>query len=185
MMNISFGGNHMDTLADLMRLVEKHNCCIRFGFDASSEREIDKDILKRYGFSDELFSEMDDKMTISDCQSTFSKIWFELYDKTANKTNTFAYIESDTYFSVEKISEFDFRYENPSNELEEWLEEYDECWDIDNYIINKAYNPTIIYGFGNEKRIEDFRVYRSGMALKYFSDLVCDYLREPRIDRCY
>jgi hypothetical protein len=184
-MNISFCGNHMDTLADLMRLAEKHNCCIRFGFDASSEREIDKDILKKCGLTDALFQELEEQMTISDYQSTFSKVWFELYDKTANTTNILTYIQSSTYFSVEKISELEFRYEYPSNELVEWLEENDECWEAGNYIIHKAYDPTIIRGFGNEKRVEDFRVYRSGMALKYFSDLVCDYLGEPRINRVY
>lgn len=184
-MNIDFGGNHMDTLADLMRLAEKHNCCIRFGFDASSEREIDKDILEKCGLTDALFQELEDQMTISDCQSTFSKVWFELYDKTANTTNTLTYIQSSTYFSVEKISELEFRYEYPSDELVGWLEGNDADWDADNYIIHKAHNPTIIHGFGNEKRVEDFRVYRSGMALKYFSDLVCDYLGEPRIDRVY
>lgn len=184
-MNIDFSGSHMDTLADLMRLAEKHNCCIRFGFDASSEREIDEDILEKYGFTDALLQEMDDQMIIEDSQSTFSKVWFELYDKTRNTTNTMAYIESGTYFSVERISELDFRHKYPSNELMEWLEENDECWEADNYIIHKSHNPTIIYGFGNEKRVEDFRVYRSGMALKYFSDLVCDYLGEPRIYRVY
>jgi hypothetical protein len=184
-MNIEFYSNHMDTFAVLMRLAEKHNCCIRFGFDASSEREIDEDILEKYGFTDALLQEMNDQMIIRDSQSTFSKVWFELYDKTRNTTNTMTYIQSSTYFSVEKISELEFRYEYPSNELVEWLEENDADWDADNYIINKAHNPTIIYGFGNKNRVEDFRVYRSGMALKYFSDLVCDYLGEPRIDRVY
>ena len=184
-MNIDFGGSHMDTLADLMRLAEKHNCCVRFGFDASSEREIDEDILKKYGLTDALFQELEDQMTISDCQSTFSKVWFELYDKTANTNNTLTYIQSSTYFLVEKISELEFRYEYPSNELVEWLEGNDADWDAGNYIINKAYNPTIIYGFGNKERVEDFRVYRSGMALKYFGDLVCDYLGETRINRVY
>ena len=38
-------------------------------------------------------------------------------------------------------------------------------------------------GFGNDECVEDFRCYRNGMALKFFGDLVCDYLGEPRIDR--
>lgn len=42
-----------------------------------------------------------------------------------------------------------------------------------------------IYGFGNDNRIKDFRCYRPGMALKYFGDLVCDYLGEERICRVY
>jgi len=46
-------------------------------------------------------------------------------------------------------------------------------------------SPTIINGFGNETKVVDYRVYREGMALKFFGDLVCDYLEEPRIVESY
>lgn len=186
-MNISFCQSHMETLADLIKLAEKHNCRINFGFDTSSEREIDEDIVKLQGLNDMLAEELHDKMTISDCASSFDKVWFELYDKNTKAHNTMAYIESSTYFTVEKLGEYDFRCEEdePSEELIAWLEQHDELWGEDVYTIYEHHNPTIIYGFGNKERIEDFRCYRSGMALAFFSDLVCDYLKEPRIHRVY
>lgn len=186
-MNISFCKAHMETLAYLMKLAEKHDCRIHFGFDTNYDRELDKDIAERHGLTDALHQEMDEKMNISDSASTFSKIWFELYDMTTESYSSMAYIESSTYFLVEKLGEYDFRSEEdqPSEELITWLEEHDKMWGYEHYTINESHNPTIIHGFGNEKPIEDYRCYRSGMALAYFSDLVCDYLKEPRIHRVY
>lgn len=186
-MNIEFFNAHIETLADLIKLAEKHNCKIHFGFYSSNEREIDEDIAKKNGLTDELLQEIYDKMTVSDSASSFDKMWFELYDLNSGCYNTMTYIESETYFTVEKLSEFDFRFDEdtPSDELIEWLELHDRLWGTDVYTINENHNPTIIHGFGNEKHIEDFRCYRSGMALAYFSDLVCDYLKEPRIHRVY
>lgn len=185
-MNVEFYSSHIDTLADLIKLAEKHNCRINFGTYTSTEREIDEDILKKHKITDELLEEMKIKMTINNSLSSFDKVWFELYDKNTNTYNTMTYIESSTYFIVEKLREFEFRFEEdePSEQLIEWLEENDENWDYEAYTLHLQNNPTIICGFGNN-RVEDYRVYRSGMALAFFSDLVCDYLKEPRINRVY
>lgn len=186
-MNIDFYASHTDTLADLIKIAEKHDCKITFGFFSSTERTIDEDILERSGLAGDLVEEMNVKMTISDASSSFDKVWFELFDKNTKTHNTMAYIESSTYFSVEKDGEFVFRCDEdkPSESLIEWLEEHDEFYRADEYIVHESYNPTIIHGFGNKERVEDYRVYRSGMALKFFGDLVCDYLNEPRINRVY
>lgn len=183
-MNIDFGLSHMETLADLMKIAEKHNCKITFGFATSPEREINEDILKRNGFADELIEEIKDKMTINDAVSSFDKVWFELYDQNNKTHSSLTYIESGTYFVLPKDNYYLFS-EGISEELENLLMEHDEFYRADEYVIHECYNPTIINGFGNEGKIEDFRVYRSGMALKFFGDLVCDYLKEPRIERCY
>lgn len=186
-MNIEFFNSHIETLTDLVKLAEKHNCKIHFGFYSSSEREIDRDVAATVGLTDELLQEIYDKMTVADCASSFDKVWFELFDARNNTYNTMTYIESEIFFIVEMLSEFDFRFDEdtPSNELIEWLELHDRLWSTESYTINESHNPTIIHGFGNEKRIEDFRCYRSGMVLKFFADLVCDYLGEPRIHRVY
>ena len=182
-MNIDFGVSHMETLSDLMRIAEKHNCRITFGFASSLEQEIDEDILKRYGFTDELIEEMKEKMTINNAVSLFDEVWFELYDQRNKTYNTMTFIESSTYFVLPKDDYY--LINGISEDLENVLDEHDEFYRPDEYVIHQGYNPTIICGFGYEKRVEDFRVYRSGMALKYFGDLVCDYLKEPRISRCY
>lgn len=186
-MNIEFYASHTETLSDLMKIAEKHNCVITFGFANSCDRDIDEDVLKKNGFTAELLEELKDKMEVKDAASTFDKAWFQLYEKDTKKYHTMAYIENSTYVVVEKTDECNFRFddEEPSDELIAKLEELDELLEIGVYTINQSYNPTIIHGFGNESKVEDFRVYRSGMALKYFGDLVCDYLKEPRINRCY
>lgn len=186
-MNIEFYSNHMDTLADLMKLAEKHNCTIAFGVTSSNENDIDEDILKKSGFTDALLEEMKDKMDVARAASTFDKVWFQLRDKNTGMYHHMVYIESSTCVIVKRLAELDFRFpdEEPSDDLIARLEEYDQMLDYGEYTIHEHYNPTIINGFGNEKRVEDYRVYRSGMALKYFGDLVCDYLGEPRIDRVY
>lgn len=186
-MNIEFYSSHMETLADLMKLAEKHNCAIAFGVTSSNEDNIDEDILKKHGFTDALLEEMKDKMEVINAASTFDKVWFELRDKNTGTYHSMVYIESSTYVIVKRLDELDFRFpdEEPSDDLIARLEESDQLLDYGAYTIHEQYNPTIINGFGNEKRVEDFRVYRSGMALKFFGDLVCDYLREPRINRVY
>ena len=182
-MNINFATPHMETLSDLMKLAEKHNCKITFGFASSPEQEIDEDILKKNGFTEELIEEMKEKMTIEDAVSSFDKLWFELYDKNNKTHNSLVYIESGTHFTLPKYNYYQIH--GVSEELENLLDEHDEFYRADEYVIHECHNPTIIHGFGNKEKIEDFRVYRSGMALKFFGDLVCDYLKEPRIDRCY
>ena len=182
-MNIDFGTSHMETLSDLMKLAEKHNCRITFGFASMPEQEIDEDILKKNGFTDKLIEEMKEKMTIEDAVSSFDKLWFELYDKNNKTHNSLVYIESGTHFVLPKDDYY--LIHGISEELEALLDEHDEFYRPDEYVIHECHNPTIIHGFGNKEKIEDFRVYRSGMALKYFGDLVCDYLSEPRIVRCY
>lgn len=181
-MNVSFGTSHMETLADLMQLAAKHNCKITFGCYSSHEADMDEDILKRHKFTEEDIAFIRDNMNIGTLDSTFDKIWFELYDKNTNTHNTMAYIESSTYLSV---SQDEFPYEYPSDDLTEKLEEHDEMLESGVYTLHLSHNPTIIFGFGNTEKIEDYRVYREGMALKFFGDLVCDYLKEPRICRCY
>lgn len=183
-MNIDFATPHMETLSDLMKLAKKHNCGIAFGFASSPEQEIDEDILKKNGFTDDLIEEMKDKMTIDDAASSFDKLWFELFDRNNNTHHSMTYIESGTYFVLPKDNYYLFS-EGISEELEKLLDEHDEFYRPDEYVIHESYNPTIIHGFGNKEKIEDFRVYRSGMALKFFGDLVCDYLKESRIARCY
>lgn len=181
-MNIDFGTSHMETLADLMKIAEKHNCKITFGFASSHEPDIDEEILKKHKFTDEDIEFMQINMTIETKESTFDKLWLELYDGNKKTYNNLVYIESSTYLTVrEEYSPSDY----PSEELRQKLEENDEMLDHEVYTLALSHNPTIITGFGNEKKIEDFRVYRSGMALKFFGDLVCDYLGEPRISRCY
>lgn len=183
-MNIDFCSSHMDTLADLKAIAEKHNCKIIFGFTSDYEQDIDQELLLKKEFTQEFIDEMNCLMEITHSASTFHKVWFELFDKNANTYNTMAYMERSTFFTVKKEPIYSHD-EQPSDKLIELLDKRDEMWDNDEYTINESDSPTVIYGFGNTERVEDYRCYRSGMALKFFGDLVCDYLKEPRIHRVY
>lgn len=52
----------------------------------------------------------------------------------------------------------------------------------DELLIYCRLGETEVTGFPNQERPN---VYREGMALKFFGDLVCDYLGEERIARTY
>lgn len=183
-MNVEFNSNHMATLIDLYNLAQKHNCVINFGTDSSFERELDYDILEKSGFSKSVIEELqnlDDDEDITDKHTLVDKIWFELYNKTDETYHSMAYIENTTFFSTSLDT---YRI---SDELFETLCNHDIHGGIDSgeYFINEVYCPTVIYGFGNKEKVQDFRCYRNGMALKFFVDLVCEYLNEPYIKRNY
>lgn len=180
-MNISFYTAHMDTLCDLKQMAEKHNCRINFGFDTSSSEEMDEDILIECGFKEELLGNLDSCSIEGTC-SGWSKVWFELYDKNNNSYHTLAYLNSYCRFELELFDRYDCD--------EEFLEMLESHYDIDEcghdrFYCNFSDAPTIIHGFNNEGEVRDYRVYRSGMALSYFSDLVCEYLGEEKISRTY
>ena len=186
-MNVEFYSSHVETLVDLIKIAQKHDSVITFGSSSTHDREIDEDILLKAGFSKENLDELKEKMTIKESASLFDRCWFQLYEKKKKQYHTMVYIESETYLLVEKAGTAfycDVELE-ASEELLAKLEEHDELLDLSFYTIIERYNPTIITGFDNEKRVEDFRVYRSGMALKFFGDLVCDYFGEERIQRVY
>ena len=98
--------------------------------------------------------------------------------------NVMSYNENHTYFEVE--FNYDFN-EDDNQDLVEWLEEHNVDWNNSNdrYIICLSAAPTIITGFGYEEEHKDYRVYRGGMALHCFAELVCNYLKEPMIKRTY
>ena len=54
--------------------------------------------------------------------------------------------------------------------------------DADIRMLYRSFGETKVTGFPEQ---EHPSVYREGMALKFFGDLVCDYLGEERIVRTY
>ena len=68
---------------------------------------------------------------------------------------------------------------------EEWIRNTltDEYIDKDEQYWSYETTDTVVRGFDGVSTY--INVYREGMALKFFGDLVCDYLGEPRIIRTY
>lgn len=189
-MNVTFSSTHLETLVDLQALAKKHNCKISFGcYSNTSKEEINNDILRENGASEEIINKLlngwEHNISVNNIENTDEHIWFQLYDPEGKKKyNVMTYYENRTYFEVEFDYDFD---EDGNQDLVNWLEKHNAEWnyDSDKYIICLNTAPTIITGFGYEEEHKDYRVYREGMALHYFTELVCDYLKEPIIKRTY
>ena len=60
--------------------------------------------------------------------------------------------------------------------------DYNPYCDANIRTLYRSFGETKVTGFPGQERPN---VYREGMALKFFGDLVCDYLGEERIVRTY
>lgn len=173
-MNIEFYKVHTDTLRDLRNIAAKHNCYIQFGFDSDSGSDIDEELFEKKGFDIEALRDLRLEHECYERQT----IWFELVEKgDTTKYHSLSYTECNSYFNFEECELFGCENEEFVNFMEEHCE-YEG-------FINIRDSHTTICGFGLERPKECNLVYRSGMALKFFSDYVCDYLGEERIDRVY
>lgn len=177
-------------MVDLQKLAKRHNCKISFGCCSNtSNEEIDNDILRENGATEEIIEKISSGweygISINNIENTDEHIWFQLYNPEGNNQyNVMTYYENRTYFEVEFNYDFD---EDGNQDLANWLEEHNADWnyDKDKYIICLDNAPTTITGFGYKNVHKDYRVYREGMALHYFTELVCNYLKEPMIKRTY
>lgn len=188
-MSIDFFSSHIETLCDLKAIAEKHNCKISFGVRSYREDAIDegllKGLLKQEGFTDDEINYIKDSLDVVDAYTTNDSIYFELIEKDSKKVNSLIYVKSSAMIIIDKGFCRDGYLGEMVDELWDKLDEHDAAYDYDNFTICINDDPTIIRGFGNDEKITNHVVYRSGMALKYFGDYVCDYLGEPRIERVY
>lgn len=184
-MNIYFSSTHLQTLCDLKALAERHGCSINFGvnvFDNFTGYE------KFTDYSESIIEELREQgyFWTDTEKGSATGFWFQLYDPNNEKCRYHLL----TYFSGWQAVEYelndDVDDDNPlSKEAEEFLEDntYD-CWDCygAKRLLYASFANTEIRGFEGQ---EHPSVYREGMALKFFGDLVCDYLGEERIVRTY
>ena len=188
-----FYSAHLDTLCELKALAEKHGCKISFGTRSDfSTEELIADDLFAVGVPskiiDKLLSPFEYHFDVTNIQTSYDELWFQLYDPSneERKYHAMTYKQIGVYFELEK--DWDFDCDTEGNEkFIEWCEENQvDCNDDDDkFIFNLTDFPTIINGFGYKKEKKDYRVYREGMALHYFTELVCKYLKEPMIKRTY
>ena len=178
-MNITFGPRHINTLIKLKEIADRHNCVISFGTnDCGSEILIDD--FKPYfkDLTDEICEYVNDNYTVLRSHDKSSHYWFELYDKEKEKYNTLTYTELDMLIEFDTPSAY-VEYNMP-DEVEDWFLN-NQSWDD---AIAVETSDQKIRGFEGVDTT-DINVYREGMALKFFGDLVCDYLGEPRIEEVY
>ena len=187
-----FYSAHLDTLCELKALAEKHGCKISFGTrDNYSTEELDANDLFAVGVPNKIIDKLtrsyEHNLTVENIKVSCDELWFQLYDPNNEnrKYHTMTYQQISVYFEVEPDYNFD-SYIKENEKFIEWCEENQVDWnDDDKFIFNLTTSLTIINGFGYKKEKKDYRVYRPGMALHYFTELVCKYSKEPIIERTY
>lgn len=183
-MNIYFTSTHLQTLCDLKALAEKHGCFISFGVD--SWTGVDPEFEEFANYTSKIYGELNDKGSFSNGIIDVTKLWFQLHDPN-NKERQYHYLE---YSEGEQTITYEpDAYVELSEKAENFIEENRAEWYegttssiYDKSILFGRLGGTIIKGFDGLKHPS---VYREGMALKFFGDLVCDYLGEERIVRTY
>lgn len=186
-MNIFFGTSHLETLVDLKKVAEKHNCKLNFGFDSTANSDFDTNLLKSTNVNQEVIDFLEENsFAMKDINYSCDKAWFELCENTEDdycKYHTMAYINENLAFVLDKNS-FAWSLTKETEDVRELVQDFLDNTEYDNFY-SFSDSPTIITGFGNKEKVTDYRVYRSGMALNYFADLVCEYLGEEKINRTY
>lgn len=180
MESINFYGAHVQTLSDLNELAKKHNCTITFGIDNLFDRGADWSI---YNCPKRIINELENKGSVNydEDLTTGIRYWFELYDKTKDVSNTLTYTKG----FAKRVYEVDYDQElseSAKNWIEEILLDWQDISDDDKYELWTDFGGTTMTGFKGRKKPD---VYREGMLLKFFGDLVCEYLHEPYIVRTY
>lgn len=183
-MDIYFGSVHLQTLCDLEKLANKHNCFIHFGVNQHNSEDVD--IETDFSLSPEIMQELNEKGNFDAEKMKYeaTELWFQLFDNNNNSYHRLMYIDGyeRAVYTVDDL-------EKLSDEAEDVLESasgddygYNPYCDPDIRMLYRSFEETKITGFPNQKHPS---IYREGMALKFFGDLVCDYLGEERIVRTY
>lgn len=182
-MDFEFYESHIKTICDLQALAEKHNCVLAFGTRNNSlDREIDESFLKEYlDCPEDIAKEICEKCYFEEVRGDYTNSFFELYDKTKEKYNILTYFTLSVAFKIET-------WDDLSTKAKEWL--FDNCKndeyryaDDDEYFMFVDTSKEEVHGFEDIKK--EGHIYRPGIMLAVFTQLVCDYLGEERIKRTY
>lgn len=177
-----YGSTHLQTLKELMEIAEKHNCYINiFVKEGHSLSQDDSSaclemLVEQNYISEEIADNLLDCYYIENPMLQHDTVCFELVQRKEdhNTYHTMTYHTWSVWFNIEK----DRR--DPEIETEDWVE--NNISDYGNFYSAEG-SFTKVQGFqGVDTKVN---VYREGMAIKNFGDLVCDYLGEPRINRVY
>lgn len=177
---IFLGEPHIKTLTKLYEMAKKHDCVIAMSIEPISDSDVDFDIIVDKGdMNEEIKEDIQENLELKDCNTSGYKYTFELIDKRDSqhyKYNTLTYFDISTSF---KYAEFLYRTLN--EETQEWLDDNDNY--DDNYIFYHSEDQRMQGWEGIDTSFVN--VYREGMLLKFFGDLVCEYLGEEKIQEVY
>ena len=156
------------------------NCVISLGHNECGCGEISIDDFKDYfdDLTEDICEWINDNLSINRAHDNSSNYWFELYDKNNETYNILTYLDIDMLIEFDEPSSYD-RAHMPMD-VDDWFME-NESW---SNAITVETAKQQISGFKGVDTSQ-INVYREGMALKFFGDLVCDYLGEERINEVY
>ena len=192
-MTILLTPTHLDTIVQLIEIARKHDCQIFISTGACHYPHMDEATQAIYeyccdekGMPEDMREELDEKVDVDEASFLHEWICFELLEKAPNgftRSNSLTY----SSYEMELIGAAD---KDPwdgalSQKAEDWLS--DHCSEYNPYLSGPMIffdeTDTTVCGFkGVDTKVN---VYREGMAVKFFGDLVCDYLHEPQIKKVY
>lgn len=176
-MEINFGEPHMRTLKKLNEMAEKNGCVIRFGFNSEVSSDVDEDLISKK--DKKVFKRLEFGFDPEQSSTDTSKVYFELDTKDGTCLISLVYAEKSTFF---KLSDSDIEELEGGGVETEYM---DGSIEGNNGLFQYNDSPTTIWIKGRKEPIKDYRVYRPGMALKYFSDIICEHFNEPQIEETY
>ena len=192
-MSILLTPTHLDTIMQLIEIAHKHKCQIfissgkrHYPYKDEATQAVYEYCCDKKGLPENLKEELGDKIDVDEASFLHEWICFELVERDPDgflKTNhlTYSSYEMGLFGKADK----DPWADGLSQEAEDWLSDhcpsYDPCFS--GPVILFSETDDSVYGFeGVDTKVN---VYREGMAVKFFGDLVCDYLHEPRIEKVY
>lgn len=188
-MRLDLYSTHLETLAQLQEIAKKHNCHINvcigenhsLGFDDYADCNDCIDMLiKQKLIKKNIAKKLTKAFDINHPILTHDNVCFELIEHLEDGQWKYNQMVYNVYLIHFELSETINAYID--EELQEWVDEHCDS-DYNNYYFYDEGTYTEIHGF---KRVKTkVNVYREGMAVKNFGDLVCDYLHEPRIIKTY
>lgn len=184
-MEIYFNSGCLKILCDLEKLASKHNCIVHFNVVHHNIKEFN--IEECNGYTPAVMQELKEKGYYHELNGEAMALCLELVD---NKIKHVQPQKRLVFVDGYERTQYGFNYRyndatdnNLSDEAEHFLEGIYEDLDCDDtfttYTLRHPLRYTRIIGF--EKK-EYPNVSCPEMALEVFSDLVCDYLGEDKIN---
>lgn len=180
MAGISLYKAHVETICDLQELCKKHGYYIMFGYRESKSEDLDSDeFLEMFdGPAKEIAKKFIEECYIQRSYQEVEDYWFELCKDGEGSVGTMT--DRNTYTTFEMSTD---NYHDVPEDMAEFIYDNSEEWSTEEepVFIRKG-GKTHLGGVFKDKEVN---CYREGICIREFSNLVCDFLGEPRINRCY
>lgn len=180
MAGISLYKPHVETICELQELCKKHGYYITFGYNESKSEDLtDDDFVEMFdGSEKEIAKKFIEECYIEKSYQDVEAYWFELHKDEEGTVGMM--IDTNTCSTFEISTD---NYHDIPEDIEEFICDNSEEWSSeDEPVFSRKGGKTELTGVFKGKEVN---CYREGICIREFSNLVCDFLGEPRINRCY